>query len=97
MLCERDGCRNEATYVAPGNWCDYHWAEWWVEGELEGVELTPEQRDTAVRLLMAAVCHDRPLDRHLMDRYDEYVFRFIGLVLMGPPTADGDWSVEPVG
>lgn len=99
MLCEKDGCRNEATYVVPGNWCEHHWAEWWVEGELESVKMTPEQKATAVSMFEAALAarHDGGIDERLLDLYDEYTFRFIGLVLMGPRTKEGEWSVEPVG
>jgi hypothetical protein len=30
-LCEKCGLR-EATYVAPGRWCEHCWIDWWCEG-----------------------------------------------------------------
>lgn len=38
MKCEK--CqKSEATYDAPGNWCDDCWDDWWFK------DYTPEQRD----------------------------------------------------
>lgn len=37
MQCCEPGCEEEATYVAPKDWCDEHWLAWWTEG------LPPEQ------------------------------------------------------
>lgn len=42
-------CENPATFVAPKDLCDVCWANWWVDGILEGSDHSVEFRENLLK------------------------------------------------
>lgn len=50
--CEKPGCEQEATYVAPGHWCREHWTEWQdLEREGPDADWMKDDRDRPERVI----------------------------------------------